>query len=216
VAGDAEEELTPQAEAVIKTWTGKDGLDYEKKFAVGFTALPTAKLMISANSFPTFTDKSMGTWRRLKIAPFRRANMEYMEAGLDETLRGELSGVLNWALEGLRDLEREGKLVVPTLSRVMWEEFREGANPAGVFLGENYVYEAGSIGGVSTQAVYATYRKWCKINGYQPMSIRTFGREVIRVYPQVVKRRLGTTSRTYMYAGLKLHPQAEVRGKEYQ
>jgi len=210
VAGDAEEELNPQAEAVIKTWTGEDGLDFERKYADGFSAQATAKLMILANTFPTFTDKSMGTWRRLKVVPFDREDREYMESDLDEQLEAELPGILNWAILGLQDLKANRGFVQAEVSKNLWEAQKEGSNPAAMFLKENYYWEPGSFFGVKTKDVYSTYRKWCAANGYSPMSNRTFGREVFRYYSKIVKRRLGAKSRYHIYSGLKLRNNAEV------
>lgn len=212
IAGDAEQELTPQVEAVIKTWTGKDGLDYERKFKDGFTAEATAKLMILANDFPTFTDKSMGTWRRLKIVPFTREDTNVLEHDLDERLREELPGILNWAIAGLRDLSEKHGFAMAEESKQVWEQFKEESNPAGIYLRSNYFFDHEYAFGCSPATVYAKYREWCKRNGYVAMSNKTFGKEIRRAFPKTEKRRMGGHgSRHYMYAGLKLSPGAEIR-----
>jgi len=213
VVGDAEEELTPQVEAVIKTWTGMDGLDYERKYADGFSAQATAKLMISANSRPTFTDKSMGTWRRLKLVPFRRENMEYMEPALDERIEAEMPGVLNWAIEGLKDLEATGVFFVAQKCKQIWMEYKEESNPAAMFISENYEYDPTWGFGVETSVIYQSYRKWCKDKGYQPMSDRTFGKELFRIFHNTKKRRLGDKTRYQIYQGIRLRLDAEIRGR---
>jgi len=211
VVGDAEQELTPQAEAVIKTWTGEDGLDHEKKYGKGFCAEPTAKLMILANDFPTFTDKSDGTWRRLKVVPLHRKDPNKVEPGLDETLRGELPGILNWAFDGLRDLEENNGFAVPMSSKTLWQGFKEESNPAKMFLTENYEFDTESNFGVQALHVYTAYRAWCKAKGYQPMSDKTFGKEIKRAFPGVSRRKLGSReTRIYVYAGVKMQRGAEI------
>lgn len=212
VAGDAEEELTPQIEAIIKTWVGKDKLDYERKYSTGFTAKPTAKLMIACNAIPTFTDKSMGTWRRLKIVPFDRVDTSVVDTELDDKLEAELPGILNWAIAGLKDLRGNRGFVVPDRSRELLEKQREESNPAAMFLKESYYWEPDDMFGVSPLAIYRTYREWCKAKGYIPMSDRTFGREIRRVFPKVSKRRLGSDGSRHMaYPGLRMQQGAEVR-----
>jgi len=208
VAGDAEQELTPQAEAVIKTWTGEDGLDFEKKYGEGFTAEPTAKLMILANNFPTFTDKSMGTWRRLKIVPFARADTSVVDRNLDEKLEKELPGILNWALEGLRDLQEHGSFATEGASEEMLEIYRAESNPARMFLEEYCEYEHTYFPGVAAEQVYKAYSGWCRDNGYQKMSSRTFGKEVRRAFPHIIRRRVGgKRDRYYAYGRLRLYNQ---------
>ncbi|GAG42495.1 unnamed protein product, partial [marine sediment metagenome] len=195
-----------------KTWVGKDKLDYERKYSTAFTARPTAKLMIACNSIPTFTDKSMGTWRRLKIVPFGRVDTSVVDTELDEKLEAELPGILNWAIAGLKDLRENKGFVVPDKSLELWERQKEESNPAGMFLRESYFWEPQDMFGVSPIAIYRTYRKWCTAKGYNPMSDRNFGKEIRRAFPNVAKQRLGTgTSRHYAYPGLRLKPGAEVR-----
>ena len=211
VAGDAEEELTPQIEAIIKTWVGKDNLDYERKYSTGFTARPTAKLMIGCNSIPTFTDKSMGTWRRLKIVPFSREDTSIMDTKLDDKLDAELPGILNWAIEGLKDLRANGGFVVPDKSQELWEQQKEESNPAGMFLRDNFVWESDAYGSESL-GTYTQYRRWCKAMGYIPMSDRTFGKEVRRAFPKVIKKKLGRRGhRVSLYMGLRMKEEAELR-----
>jgi putative DNA primase/helicase len=213
VAGDAEQELSPQVEAIIKTWTGEDGLDYERKYAEGFTANPTAKLMILTNDFPTFTDKSMGTWRRLKIVPFHRDDPMIVEKGLDKTIASEMPGVLNWALEGLKDLEQNGGFVVPEVSKRLMEMHKEESNPARMFLKENYEYDPEYPFGVSRQSLYDGYARWCNAKGYQKLNDRNFGKEIRREFPQVMESRVGgkkSDTRYRIHKGLKVSPGAEV------
>lgn len=211
-APDAESELTPQVEAIIRTWTGEDGLDYERKYLAGFTARPTAKLMILANEFPKFTDKTMGTWRRLIVVPFGRENLEYRDPTLESTLKRELPGILNWAIEGLRDLLEEMKFHVAESSRVILTAHQEESNPARVFLMEHYKYDLECKLGTPTALVYQAYRGWCKCNGFtMPLSNPALGKEIKRIFPQVGKpRRLGNKDRFYLYSRLTLQPGANI------
>jgi len=211
IAGDAEEEITPQAEGLIKEWTGEDLMTYERKYLPPFTASPTAKLMISANSFPAFTDKSNGTWRRLKLAFFDRENPEYMDIKLKGKLEAELPGIFNWAVRGLQDLTKQGIFVTPKHSNTMWGEFKAAANPAGVFLTENYVFKLNSVGGVATQTIYTTYRNWCRAKGYNPLSDRNFSRELKRVFKTAKRTRYQKGKKRYWaYAGVQLAVHADI------
>jgi P4 family phage/plasmid primase-like protien len=213
IAGDAEQELNPQIEAIIKTWTGMDGVDFERKYGSPFSAEATAKLLILCNDFPNFTDKSMGTWRRLLAAPIDRNNRGEIDYYLEDKLGHELPGILNWAIMGLLKLEKAGDFIEPKVSRTMWTKFKEESNPAGVYLKENYYYDSAYPLGVRTETVYKIYRIWCREKGYQPMSDRTFGKEVLRAFPQTAKRRIGGREyRHYVYEGLKFQVGAEVQG----
>lgn len=216
IAGDAEEDLNPQTEGMIKEWTGEDPMVFERKYEQGFTADATAKLMISANTFPTFTDKSDGSWRRLKIASFNRENSSFVDSDLRQKLKEELPGVLNWAIQGLKDLLSNNAFTLPERSIELRDTFKGEANPAGVFLLDNYVFVSASVGGVPVQQVYSRYAKWCRLKGYNPLSDKNFGREVIRLFPKV-KRTRGEVKgvRVYLYQSLKLATDAEIRSPEF-
>ena len=196
VCGDAEEALNPKTENLIKEWTGEDRMLYERKYQTPFTAESTAKLIISANSFPTFTDKSNGSWRRMKIMPFERENMEYVDTKLRGKLEKELPGIFNWAVGGLVDLIKNDGFVVPEKSREMWEQYKGEANPAGLFLRERYYFDPQKQDiGVPAESTHTMYWVWCKDNGYMPLSDAKFGREVKRVFPGTNKQKRGPRGR---------------------
>lgn len=204
-APDAEAELTPQIESVIKTWTGEDGLDYEGKYSTGFTAQPTAKLMILCNDFPKFSDKTDGTWRRILLAPLDRVNLDYRDPALEGVLEKELSGVLNWAIAGLQRLMSQKGFSQSKIGLELLKAHQEEANPARLFLMEHYKVDVGYGFGARSENVYAAYRGWCKMKGYSmPLCDRSFGREVKRVFPQTIKRRLGHKDRFHVYWHMKL------------
>lgn len=213
VVGDADAELNPKTEEVIKEWSGGDPLEYQKKYAMSFSDVATAKLLILTNELPTFTDKSDGTWRRLLIVKTDRIDREYRDPHLEEELKKELPGILNWALEGLRRLESRKRFEVSGLSQQVWQEHKNSANPAKAFLEEFYEFRPGEVLGVKTTHLYRAYRSWAKACGYAPMSDRTFGKQVFRAFPQMVKRRVGgRQSRFHVYSGVYMLPGTDLAG----
>ena len=62
-------ELDRTAEGTLKGYIAGDAMFFEKKGKDGFTALPSARLVIATNNVPRFADKSEGMWRRLLILP---------------------------------------------------------------------------------------------------------------------------------------------------
>src|SRR5206468_684062 len=84
------------------------------------------------NHLPTITEHSTGFWRRWDIVPF---NVTIPESRRDPLLaetiiREELSGVLNWALEGLVRLQKRGGFdaVMPKAMSVMLHEAKIETN----------------------------------------------------------------------------------------
>jgi len=122
---------------------------------------------------------------------------------LADELLEELSGIFNWALQGLARLRAQGRFTEPKPCNRALQEYRIDCDPVRAFLAEHY--EAAPGAAVATKDVYAHYTRWCAENGFQPMNSRNFGKNLRSVYPDVDKKKLGTReNRIPMYTGLRL------------
>ena len=203
VSGDIEEELNPSAEILIKQWTGDDHMYFNWKYGRNLTAKHTAKLMITANEVPNLRDKSDGTWRRLIVVLFDRPNFRERDPHLKGRLKTELSGILNWALAGKMDLLLQGAFTVPSNCTADGEAIKRAANPARIFLSDNYGYDFNRPVGTETSMIYSAYRKWCMVNGYRPLSDGSFGKEVTKEFPKMERKRWCIDGkRRYTYGGV--------------
>jgi putative DNA primase/helicase len=182
-------ELDRTAEGTLKSYIAGDAMFFEKKGKDGFTAPPTARLVIATNNVPRFADKSEGIWRRLLILPMtvrippgeRRAGMD-KEAYWERS--GELPGVLNWALEGLRRLRDNGwRFTVPAAGAAALEEHRRDSDPARTFLLDHYEAAAGAEP-IPAEELYLAYTLWCDRNGHRnPLNNLSFGKQIRRLFP---------------------------------
>ena len=85
----------------------------ERKFQGSFEFLPFCRLVFSGNHYPQSKDGSAAFFRRWVVIPFERTfapNEQIPRAVLDAQLAdpSELSGVLNRALEALREMQKRG------------------------------------------------------------------------------------------------------------
>jgi putative DNA primase/helicase len=203
--------LDELAETMLKSYTSGDRMSFQRKFREPVHAVPTAKIMISTNQLPQFTDKSMGLWRRLIFVPFENTYPEHRQnPNLANELSEELAGIFNWAFEGLKKLEAAGCFVQPEKCRQAISQYRRDVNPARAFLLDNYVagfeYE-----GLPSQEVYQAYTRWCENNGYRPMNHSNFGKEVKRTFPSMQKgQRRERNQRIFIYQGLSVREGSEV------
>jgi P4 family phage/plasmid primase-like protien len=201
-------EIDKVAEGQLKQFTSGDRMTFDRKGIAPVEAMPTARLVLATNNLPRFSDRSGGIWRRLLLLPFQ------VEIGADERVpgmdkpawwvaSGELPGIFNWAVEGLRRLNKQGRFTEAKLSQEALEQHRTDCNSARAFLKEN-CFEATTA--VATERLYERYQEWCKRNGYQSFGEKTFGKEVVRVFPKVRKRKLGSrTGRQNFYQGLAIN-----------
>src|SRR4051794_20535085 len=164
-------ELDRTAEGTLKAFVGGDRMTFERKGKDAFTARPTARLVLSTNNVPRFSDKSEGVWRRLLLLPFTRqvpvgervAGMEKPELWLR---MGEVAGILNWALEGMKRLKANStRFVEPAACRAALQEHRVESDPCRAFLEEHYVADVQATP-LKTNDLYREYRDWCEQNGF--------------------------------------------------
>jgi P4 family phage/plasmid primase-like protien len=200
-------ELDKMAEGLLKSFTAGDRMTFDRKGISPIEALPTARLVLATNNKPRFSDRSGGIWRRMLLMPFRvEIGAGERVYGMDKAQwwadEGELPGIFNWAVDGLRRLRRQNRFTETQVCKDAQDQYRADCSPARSFLLETCREEAGSQ--VPTQTLYEQYRRWCQENGYQALGERQFGKEVFRTYPTAKKRKLGgRNDRLNVYEGIK-------------
>jgi P4 family phage/plasmid primase-like protien len=201
-------EIEKAAEGIIKAFISGDRMQFDRKNKAPIESTPTARITIAANTRPRFNDRSTGIWRRMIPIPFRIKISDKLRVNGMDTIKwweqtGELPGILNWALAGLHRLRSQGRFTYSTVSEAMLEDYCLDSNPARAFLKEFCGFNRSEQ--VSSMELYDTYKRWCVKSNYRPLSEKSFGKEVFRVYPTIEKRRLGPEGdRFYCYCGLAL------------
>ncbi len=135
-----------------------------------FQFIPEFKLFINTNHLPKISDDTVFSSDRVKVIPFTRFFEEHeRDRGLKAFFRRpeNLSGILNWLLEGLRLLNAEG-LTVPKPVEQAVDEYREDSDILGLFIKERLTAREG--GKIKTKDVYASYEGWCSLNGNTPLN----------------------------------------------
>ncbi len=195
--------IEDEAETILKSFVAGDTFTFERKFKEPVSAVPTAKIMISTNALPRFNDKTEGIWRRILLVPFNRVLGETeLNKDLAEILKKEQPGILNWAIEGLQDLNDAGGFILPDNNKELLEDYRRETDPARAFLLENY-QPSNNGDFVSCSELYDNYKRYCSENGCYAMNSKTFGQQVRRIFPKIERKRTGgRTSREWAYGGL--------------
>jgi P4 family phage/plasmid primase-like protien len=179
-------ELDKTCEGTLKSYISGDTIFFVRTGKDGFSARPTARLVIATNNIPRFVDRSEGVWRRLLVVPM---NVVIPPAertpGMDkeEFWSTELPGILNWALEGLGRLRCNGwRFPQPAACRAALEEHRLESDPARAFLLEHY--RACPDGDpIPAAEIYGHYQLWCARNGHRnPLNHIVFGRQIRRLF----------------------------------
>jgi putative DNA primase/helicase len=190
---------------MLKAFTAGDTITIDRKNLTSVQVVPTAKLVIAANSRPTFVDRSEGLWRRLVPVPFNVTIPEdKQDKRLTEKLAKELPGIFNWALKGLKRLNEQGRFTESTLVKAATEEYKLECNPVRQFLAEVGL-QADPSGErfVEVNNLYGGYALWSKANGFQPLNASNFGKELRKSFPKVKRtQRTALGHRMSVYLGV--------------
>lgn len=176
------------AEGYIKRIVSGETINARPIYGSPFFFQSTAKIWWAMNDKPTVRDTSNALYRRLKLIPFYRVFRDSeKDIHLISKLSEELPGILNWALEGLLRLRRQGQFTAAAAMTTAKDEFRYESNPIAQWLRERT--EAGGTT-VATSA-YENYSRWCTRSNNKELTSNAFGRELTRLNIKSEQKRTG-------------------------
>ncbi len=150
------------------------------KFKPQFTFRPQAKFVFSVNLLPRVDDTSTATERRICAVQFRnnyRKNPNFLLRSSVGLLAQELSGILNWMLDGAKDLMEKGNFIVTQEQTTMLNEYREENSSVEGFLSQ--CIELAENEYIEAPDLYAEYKKWSLSDGGRKTKANiTFTKEV--------------------------------------
>ncbi|MBS7647956.1 hypothetical protein KEJ24_09020 [Candidatus Bathyarchaeota archaeon] len=193
---------------IIKMLTGEDLISAEfkgKQKLVQFTNY--AKLIVVANRLPPVNDTSLAWWNRVIVIEFPVTippdkivpNIE--EQWLDSP--EERSGIINWALEGLKRLLANRQFTRSMEMLDVVEQYKRWSQPAQYFLDKYCEFKPNLW--VAKKELYEAFKLVCDLEGLQIISEEAFSREV-RKRPRVsaVQKRVnGKVTWVWVGVGLK-------------
>jgi putative DNA primase/helicase len=160
-------------EGVIKRVTGQSPVTCRHIYGKPFTYYPQYKLWFSSNYEPAIKGQDIGIWRRVKRVPWEYTITEEEKIeDFDKMLRAEASGILNWALRGLAEYIKEGKMRYHPKIDAATQQYKSDMDIMGRFLKERCVFrpDAAAFG----SELYRAYSSWCESNGFHPANSRKF------------------------------------------
>lgn len=191
--------------ATVKSLTGNDTMTARFLNENSFEFRPQFKLFINTNHLPKANDMTIFSSGRVKVLPFdRHFSSEEQDKTLKRRLCYELTGVLNWCVEGYRLMREEG-FEAPDSVQEATAQYRRDSDKLARFVED--CLESDFLGEEPVQEVYSVYRRWCEKNGQKADGYPTF-KQGIQGYGQVVRKRLesasGYSNRLTVLTGFKM------------
>mgnify|MGYP000978808766 CR=1 FL=1 len=164
----------PLNTSAIKSLTGGDSIQARYLYKSSFTFRPQFKAFVAMNQKPTIHDPTEGIWRRIRLIPFTvTIPPEERDKKLPERLRGELPGILAWAVRGCLGWQQDG-LSTPADVIAATEGYRKEQDVLAAFLAD--CCQVGPGLSVAKKSLVTAYTTWCQEAGEEPLSTRVFSK----------------------------------------
>ena len=187
------EENRRLAEARVKSLTGSDTIEARKLYGDWFSFQPTHKLWMFGNHKPVISGGDEGIWRRVRVIPFTVYIPEDARTPMRDmldTFRGEMPGILNWALEGYQRY-REAGFPLPKAMIDAGNQYRDEMDQVGQFIKECCVVNRNIES--NGKEIWQAYHGWCDDQGEHSMGGRRF---YAKLRERGLEVRAGTGNRT--------------------
>ena len=196
------------AEALIEkllTISGEDPVDVNRKFKPEITVQLGVRFMILSNEDLLLRDASGAMPSRFVPLRLTQSWLGKEDLKLKDELKNELSGILNWSLDGLDRLRRNGAFTISNASRLMMDNLEDDASPVRQFVERHCVI--GHDRDVPKDKLFSEWTTWAGAGGYSPGSSATFGRDLRAACPGVSSGKRGPKGeQTPVYVGIDLAP----------
>jgi P4 family phage/plasmid primase-like protien len=165
--------------SMFKLLTGGDLVPAERKFKEPFKFVNYSKFIFSANRLPETPDETDAFFRRWLIITFPN-QFEGITANkriLDEiTTKEELSGLFNWALEGLNRLLKNQDFTDEQNIEQIREKYLRMSNSTAAFVMDKI--NISPEGYIPKKELYSTYTEYCRAMKYPVVSENVFHKKL--------------------------------------
>jgi putative DNA primase/helicase len=202
VINELEESATLKTSA-LKKIISSDPVKARRPYEMPFDFVPSYKAFLLTNHRPKLRTVDNGTMRRLALVPFDVTIDPAKDVkNFNRILQAEVSGILNWLIEGCVKWKAAGmKIDIPAAVVAATDSYASDEDQIGQFFSACVTKARG--GYVTGKMMFDTYRQWCESSGYEPATLTAFGRRVQQAY--VGKRSMG--GMTYQNIVAKFEPE---------
>ena len=163
---------------IVKATVGGDWVTGRNPHEKPVKFKPYAKHYLAMNKIPIIDDDSHGMWRRLYIIEFpRKFEQEEMDVYLTEKLKGELSGIFNWSLEGYHRLTTQNFIFTKGTSLQMAKKHYKDQSNSVLTFASQHLQPGEPDERVKFKDVYEFYKVFCQTEGekspYKKKDFRT-------------------------------------------
>lgn len=163
------------------------------------------RFTMAMNNLPVFTDHARAFQARLAVIGFDKSYVGKEDPSLKQQLIKEASQgkIINFALQGLKDLQENGRFIVPRSSIPILKSITRISSPVIIFVDECCIIHPDQT--VSKDMIFQAWQGWCGETGRKAGLREQFGRWLTSTCPCLETERIRHEGRRiYMYKGIGL------------
>lgn len=205
----------------LKTLTGGDAVEVEKKFCDAYTTELYCKFILLANDMIQTADYSDGFYRRLMIIPFNKQyydlapgekpeeGKQYKNIYLEAELAEELPGIFNFAMEGLLRLsQNDFNFTSSQECENALKRYKNEHNVVKTFMNERILVDGNSDSKIRSSDLFPKFEDFCRENHYFRQSRQITRTKFLDLFQQIISDENYDVKRTkrqgiYIYIGMK-------------
>jgi putative DNA primase/helicase len=149
--------------ATLLSVSGEDEQTINRKNKPHWTGRLATRFVLLTNKIPKLPDASGALPSRFIMLRFTESFEGREDLKLTDKLLSELTGIFNWALDGLDMLKTNVKFKEPVAAADVKEAFQDLTSPISTFIRERCV--VGKEHSVRKDDLYAEWRKWSERQG---------------------------------------------------
>lgn len=163
------------------------------------------RFTMAMNNLPVFTDHARAFQARLAVIGFDKSYVGKEKPELKQQLIKEASQgkMINFALRGLKDLQENGRFIVPRSSIPILKSITRISSPVVIFVDECCIIHPDQT--VSKDMIFQAWQRWCVETGRKAGLREQFGRWLTSTCPSLETERIRHGGRrVYVYKGVGL------------
>jgi len=191
---------------------GGDTITVNRKNKESWNGYLPTRIVIYSNEVLQLTENSNALTGRMIVLKMTQSFYNKEDTDLANKLMAELSGIFNWAMEGLRRrTERGGYFMQPESGKELLETMEEMSNPIGSFIEQKMEYDI--EGEVDKDHAFLCFKRWAQRHGLNPGNDLSFKRRFLAATQDknVISSAIRVDGkRQHKYLGIKLTEKAQA------
>ena len=192
--------------------SGEDALTVGRKYKSAWTGRLPSRFMILTNELPSLNDGSGALAGRFIILMMTKSFYGQEDPTLSSKLLSELSGILNWAIEGYRRLRQRQYFVQPESSKDAEIGIEMLASPVKAFIRE--CCDTGPAFKITTDHLWLEWQRWADEQGLPDAGSKIwFSRNLHSALPGLrISKTLVDDEREPIFVGVRIKPDRPTPG----